>query len=359
MAKKRRTKAKKSNNKLLFIIGGAVLAVAAVALAIYSVASPGPEERVARGLVKLLDANVVSIESMSTVETEQATTTTTLKAVTDKKVVDASYSSKIEAEGQDAAEVNAEVVIVESGDMYAKIDNPRQSLSTMMDAMISSQLTQNNSAGAQQEEVLKGVRTLMKSYVDTAADKIGDKWVRVPKQDLSLVNQGSSVSMGCYIDFVRTVKSDADARKQLVEQFEDNNFLKIEEKLDSKGTSAGYRVSVDQEVLDAFIEQAKDNAAFSTILECDPTLSLLVNAAEDGMAIWVDRISHSITHMEFSAPADTAGEPQESTTEVVFGYSGRVQATKPDESIDMSELMVDGVEQGESATVEEATPVAE
>lgn len=336
MAKKKRSQAKRRVNKLPFIIAGIVLAVALIAAGVYAVVSPSPEERMARGLIKLLESNTISIESTSLTKNEKSTTTSTLRAVTDKKAVDADFATKIEAEGQDTAEVKAEILIPESGDMYAKIDDPKQSLKVMMNAMLDTQFAQNPGM-QQQSEMMANMRRMMTSHVDTMADKMGDKWVRVPKQELAITSMGQEVNMSCYVDFVRATRADADARRQLIEYFRGNNFITIDEKLENKGTSAGYRITVDQQALEKFIKKAQDNAVFSKVLDCDPALSLLTNAAEGQMDIWVDRFSHSITHMELANPG-AGSSTEEAVTEVHFGYSGRVQAAEPENSIDMSEL---------------------
>lgn len=336
MAKKKRSKAKKNINKVPFIAGGVILAIAVVGFVAYSIISPSPEERVARGIVKLLDSNVVSIESTSVTQGEDSTTTSSIKAITDKKVLDASFSSKLESQSQDAAEVKASVVIPESGDMYAKIDNPKESLRTMIDARLNAQFSRSPGEN-QQGDMMNNMRTLMGSYVDTVASKIGDNWVRIPKQDLSLSTPSQEVAVGCYIDFVGAAKADAGARKQLIEQFNTHTFLVIEEDLASKGTSAGYLVAVDQNILDKFVEASKDNKVLRKALECDPTLSLLTDASSGRMSIWVDKISHTITHMELSGDTSGTGMPA-AKTEVKFGYTGRVEATQPKSSIDVAEL---------------------
>lgn len=357
MAKKTQAKTRRRANKFLWLTGAVVILVAILAVLVYAMVSPGPEERMAKGFAKLLSADTVSVEVTSSTQTGQVEVISEIKAVTNKKVVDASYVNRVGREGQDPAEIKADVVILETGDMYAKVNDPQRAVEATMNAMMSSQLAQSGAAADQSEGMAETMRSFVKSYSESIANKIGDRWVRVPKQDLSLNGVGSEVQMGCYVDFVRTAHADKKAREELVKIFTDNNFLKVEEKLESKGTSAGYALSIEQGVRDKFIEQAKDNAAFQQVLDCDPSLALLTGATEGQIAVWVDRVSNSITHVKVSGSDD--GVDGTSTTEVKFGYSGRVNPAEPTESIDMKEL-VEGLNVGaEAAPSEEPTPVTE
>lgn len=330
MAKKKNSKSSKKFNKVALIALCVAVAIIAIAIAVYAVVSPTPQERVTAGLMKLITTDTLSIESTS-INTmgEGGSITTTLKAVTNKQVADANVAIRIESPDQDTFDESVKAVLPEDGDLYVKIDDPKNTLSEGINAMFGLQV-----AGGSSDQV----RDAFAPYIATIADAIGDKWVRVPKDELSISGNSEQVSAGCYVDFVRELNSNNDARTQLMEHFETNNFIRVDDTLDNKGTSAGYRVSVDKSAMDKFLEKAQDNAAFSKIAACDPTFQLLTSTDGQKIDVWVDQFSRSITHIELHSEA-SAGADSDTKTEVKFGYSGRVTAEKPSASIDISEVM--------------------
>ncbi len=332
MAKKKNPKSKQKSNKILLIAIGIVVAILAVAFAVYAIMSPTPEERVAAGLMKLVTSDTVSVESQSTsLRDDGSNQTTMLKAITNKQVVDAELSLRIESEDQDTFDTTVAAVVPEDGDLYVKIDDPKTTLKEGVDALLG---VQTGQAGSQQGAPSNSLRDMLAPYIEDVADTIGDKWVRVPNDELAINTYQEKVSAGCYVDFVRETQSNKEARTQLISLFEKHNFIRIDDTLERKGTSAGYRVSIDQEVLETFLENAGGNAAFDKIAACDPTLRLLVGTEDQQVDMWVDRFSNSITHVELGGAGTS-----DATTEVKFGYSGRVNVNTPADSVDLSEVI--------------------
>lgn len=334
MAKKTQARPKKKMNKIPFIVAGVVAIIAAVAAMVYFAVSPSPEERVTNGLAKLITSDVVAIESVSTSGVrEDASSTITIKATTNKQLLDADVAIRVTSPGQEEFTASAEAVMPEDGNLYMKVEDSKNALPELANSMLSAELARNGSF-AQNESMISGVRELYVTEMRAAADRIDDKWVMLPKSQFSISTLQEEVSTGCYIDFLRELQSDKAAREEIVERLSEGGLIVIEDTLESKGTSAGYRISLDQAKFEEFMKSLEDNAAISKIFECDPSFELLNSIQDTQMDVWVDRISRSITHMEF---ADSTDAETTRATKVMFGYSGRLQVSQPSEVIEFSE----------------------
>lgn len=299
-----------------------------------------PEKQLASGFANFMTAKSIAVDGTVATSTANSKLTLSVAGVTDKKVADGQM--KFDYATNTGLKLDGKVQLLVSQDktMFAKIDQPKKLMESYATVLIQS--VPAFSAGVATDAQRSAIETQLRSSFTSFGEKLDNKWVKISQDDLRKFG-GSNIGSDCYIAFAQKLNSDASARNQLANAYQKNRFFKITNKLDPEGSSAGYRVGIDQAKLKDFKDSVATNEAVKQLGNCG--LDILTLGASDELSdrtadIWIDRFSHAITHIKYSKTSDT---DVSSDVDLKFSYDKSVQVTTPATTVNFDSLMPQGI----------------
>jgi hypothetical protein len=339
MMEKTTSKRTKASNKNLFI----ALAVAVTLLVVVIVGIlmflQSPERQLANGFANLVKSDKIGVNGTINATSSNGSYETKIDAKTNKQVAEANLEFKYSGTNNGAKlSGETQVVVGDDGALYAKLDQPKKFMESFVDSFIKATVAGINANTLTPEQQAMALAPMRTTFVD-AGQKMEGKWLKISQPELRvLLGGGTETNSDCYVQFSRELETNIGARNELASAYTKHQFMRIDDGLESEGTSKGYRVSIDQAKLKEFKDSVKDNAAVKKLGSCGQdilTLGAADNLNNQSVDIWVDRFSSNITRIKY----ERVNSDGNSTVDLRFSYGVSVNAATPSDSINLDSVL--------------------
>ncbi len=171
---------------------------------------------------------------------------------------------------------------------------------------------------------------------------INGKWINIP---LGIVTSESTEEMEkkqkCVKDVWTAFEKDKATKDEFIKLFVDNNFIVIDKKLGTENGSIGFKIKIDEEKLNQFMEGANKTKVFQDLQKCDKetyTLKPSTPSKEkekdeeekeestESYEIWVSEQKHEIT--KFTGSRQTKQSTDTFVIEATFNAEVKIEAPK-------------------------------
>ena len=340
MEKTTTKKTKKANKNLFIALGSACVLLVIVVIGVLMFFR-SPERQVANGFSNLVKAKSVGVEGTVKSSGSNGSYETTINAVTDKKTVDAQVAFKYQGTGARnsvALSGKSDVIVVEDGALYAKVDQPKKLMASFADSFVGAMLKSTGLASLTQAQQDMALAPLRNSLVDAGA-KMEGKWLKISQPELRLLlGGGQETSSDCYVQFSHELENNSSARNELAGAYLKHQFVSIDDSLPADGTSKGYRVSIDQTKLKEFKDAVASNGAVKKLGTCGQNI-LTLGAGDDlndqSVDLWIDRFSGNITRVKY----DKTTSDGDVAVDLHLSYGVAVNVTTPQDAIGLEKVL--------------------
>jgi hypothetical protein len=281
---------RKRGKKLLFIIALLLVLVGggAAAYAYYS----QPSKVIGDALSNAAFSDTAAVKGTATIKSEENSGKFTINfdaAGSDQTGTKANVQVKADM-APVSIDLSAGFLTTKAGDLYFKIDKAKEIL--------------QNVFGASNPEALKPYDSLI-ALVD-------NKWVKVTAKELG----DNSLNSECYIKLDAEAKQNKSIYEDAKKAYEKNQFITIEQTLDSETVSGKdsihYKIKIDEAKLKSFITEFKKTQLYKKLQDCDKTFELdedsagefAKNVNKSNIEVWVSRWSHEFTKFKLSGSED-------------------------------------------------------
>jgi len=224
-----------------------------------------------------------------------------------------------------------------AGDLYIKVNT--DSIISILKNLLTTVGSENNT---------------LSTAIDTLANKINDKWIKIGSSDLATFNQSYADNKNCLNDVTNKFRNDNSAIAEIAELYKTNPFIKVNQNLGSKDGSVGYEISIDNTKGNSFTKSIKNTKIYKSIQSCDDSsiiddsLSSIIDSISSNESsnnsvpapkidLWVDSWSHQITKIDMNSSNDDS----KFSTVILPKFNQTVEITTPTNSISLTELMAD------------------
>lgn len=324
--------------KIIGIILGVVgLLIIVSAVLLYFVWWQSPNKMVTDALLSVVTAEKMNNTGTLVIEAPSSDVkmTITTKGTTNNGASSGDATVKLEVEALDEDVVfDVHGVASDDGVLYVKIDKLRETVDTVIDAIIKRQTQQYRDQGmtesdiAQVEDVAKQQVSSMFS-LDTLIPKVDGQWIRIASDDLE-----DNEEAQCTADIMKDIQKDKEVTREVMAIYDANRFIQVKDKVDAKDGAPGFRLTGDRDKAQAFMSEFKKTETAGRLLKCDSTIFDSVDDAlketdsssnaDIDFVIWVDRFSHKLKSLQLDVTSKEDETKVSATYDFEIGQANEV-----------------------------------
>ena len=324
--------------KIIGIILGVVgLLIIVSAVLLYFVWWQSPNKMVTDALLSVVTAEKMNNTGTLVIEAPSSDVkmTITTKGTTNNGALSGDATVKLEVEALDEDVVfDVHGVASDDGVLYVKIDKLRETVDTVIDAIIKRQTQQYRDQGmtesdiAQVEDVAKQQVSSMFS-LDTLIPKVDGQWIRIASDDLE-----DNEEAQCIADVMKDIQKDKEVTREVMAIYDANRFIQVKDKVDAKDGAPGFRLTGDRDKAQAFMSEFKKTETAGRLLKCDSTIFDSVDDAlketdsssnaDIDFVIWVDRFSHKLKSLQLDVTSKEDETKVSATYDFEIGQANEV-----------------------------------
>lgn len=324
--------------KIIGIILGVVgLLIIVSAVLLYFVWWQSPNKMVTDALLSVVTAEKMNNTGTLVIEAPSSDVkmTITTKGTTNNGALSGDATVKLEVEALDEDVVfDVHGVASDDGVLYVKIDKLRETVDTVIDAIIKRQTQQYRDQGmtesdiAQVEDVAKQQVSSMFS-LDTLIPKVDGQWIRIASDDLE-----DNEEAQCTADAMKDIQKDKEVTREVMAIYDANRFIQVKDKVDAKDGAPGFRLTGDRDKAQAFMSEFKKTETAGRLLKCDSTIFDSVDDAlketdsssnaDIDFVIWVDRFSHKLKSLQLDVTSKEDETKVSATYDFEIGQANEV-----------------------------------
>ena len=324
--------------KIIGIILGVVgLLIIVSAVLLYFVWWQSPNKMVTDALLSVVTAEKMNNTGTLVIEAPSSDVkmTITTKGTTNNGALSGDATVKLEVEALDEDVVfDVHGVASDDGVLYVKIDKLRETVDTVIDAIIKRQTQQYRDQGmtesdiAQVEDVAKQQVSSMFS-LDTLIPKVDGQWIRIASDDLE-----DNEEAQCTADVMKDIQKDKEVTREVMAIYDANRFIQVKDKVDAKDGAPGFRLTGDRDKAQAFMSEFKKTETAGRLLKCD---SAIFDSVDDALketdsssnadidfVIWVDRFSHKLKSLQLDVTSKEDETKVSATYDFEIGQANEV-----------------------------------
>ena len=324
--------------KIIGIILGVVgLLIIVSAVLLYFVWWQSPDKMVTDALLSVVTAEKMNNTGTLVIEAPSSDVkmTITTKGTTNNGALSGDATVKLEVEALDEDVVfDVHGVASDDGVLYVKIDKLRETVDTVIDAIIKRQTQQYRDQGmtesdiAQVEDVAKQQVSSMFS-LDTLIPKVDGQWIRIASDDLE-----DNEEAQCTADVMKDIQKDKEVTREVMAIYDANRFIQVKDKVDAKDGAPGFRLTGDRDKAQAFMSEFKKTETEGRLLKCD---SAIFDSVDDALketdsssnadidfVIWVDRFSHKLKSLQLDVTSKEDETKVSATYDFEIGQANEV-----------------------------------
>lgn len=324
--------------KIIGIILGVVgLLIIVSAVLLYFVWWQSPNKMVTDALLSVVTAEKMNNTGTLVIEAPSSDVKMTIitKGTTNNGALSGDATVKLEVEALDEDVVfDVHGVASDDGVLYVKIDKLRETVDTVIDAIIKRQTQQYRDQGmtesdiAQVEDVAKQQVSSMFS-LDTLIPKVDGQWIRIASDDLE-----DNEEAQCTADVMKDIQKDKEVTREVMAIYDANRFIQVKDKVDAKDGAPGFRLTGDRDKAQAFMSEFKKTETAGRLLKCDSTIFDSVDDAlketdsssnaDIDFVIWVDRFSHKLKSLQLDVTSKEDETKVSATYDFEIGQANEV-----------------------------------
>lgn len=173
-------------------------------------------------------------------------------------------------------------------------------------------------------------------------EALDDTWVKVTPDDMG----ENGESFACAVDAVKKLVADDEYDDTIEQLYRDNQFMVVDESVQSKDGNLGYRVTLEEDVYKTYVEQfaasdvakrhntCENNASLEDVEEQANDIANQEDAPKVDLTVWVSRFGHELQKVEYTITAKN-----QSGDDVTF--RGTTSVSDDDVSVDVPDGAVD------------------
>ena len=324
--------------KIIGIILGVVgLLIIVSAVLLYFVWWQSPNKMVTDALLSVVTAEKMNNTGTLVIEAPSSDVkmTITTKGTTNNGALSGDATVKLEVEALDEDVVfDVHGVASDDGVLYVKIDKLRETVDTVIDAIIKQQTQQYRDQGmtesdiAQVEDVAKQ-QVSSRFSLDTLIPKVDGQWIRIASDDLE-----DNEEAQCTADVMKDIQKDKEVTREVMAIYDANRFIQVKDKVDAKDGAPGFRLTGDRDKAQAFMSEFKKTETAGRLLKCDSTIFDSVDDAlketdsssnaDIDFVIWVDRFSHKLKSLQLDVTSKEDETKVSATYDFEIGQANEV-----------------------------------
>ena len=262
--------------KIIGIILGVVgLLIIVSAVLLYFVWWQSPNKMVTDALLSVVTAEKMNNTGTLVIEAPSSDVkmTITTKGTTNNGALSGDATVKLEVEALDEDVVfDVHGVASDDGVLYVKIDKLRETVDTVIDAIIKQQTQQYRDQGMTESDIAQ-VEDMAKQQVssmfslDTLIPKVDGQWIRIASDDLE-----DNEEAQCTADVMKDIQKDKEVTREVMAIYDANRFIQVKDKVDAKDGASGFRLTGDRDKAQAFMNEFKETEVAERLQECDSTI---------------------------------------------------------------------------------------
>lgn len=324
--------------KIIGIILGVVgLLIIVSAVLLYFVWWQSPNKMVTDALLSVVTAEKMNNTGTLVIEAPSSDVkmTITTKGTTNNGALSGDATVKLEVEALDEDVVfDVHGVASDDGVLYVKIDKLRETVDTVIDAIIKQQTQQYRDQGMTESDIAQ-VEDMAKQQVssmfslDTLIPKVDGQWIRIASDDLE-----DNEEAQCTADVMKDIQKDKEVTREVMAIYDANRFIQVKDKVDAKDGAPGFRLTGDRDKAQAFMSEFKKTETAGRLLKCDSTIFDSVDDAlketdsssnaDIDFVIWVDRFSHKLKSLQLDVTSKEDETKVSATYDFEIGQANEV-----------------------------------
>ena len=324
--------------KIIGIILGVVgLLIIVSAVLLYFVWWQSPNKMVTDALLGVVTAEKMNNTGTLVIEAPSSDVkmTITTKGTTNNGASSGDATVKLEVEALDEDVVfDVHAVASDDGVLYVKIDKLRETVDTVIDAIIKQQTQQYRDQGMTESDIAQ-VEDMAKQQVssmfslDTLIPKVDGQWIRIASDDLE-----DNEEAQCTADVMKDIQKDKEVTREVMAIYDANRFIQVKDKVDAKDGAPGFRLTGDRDKAQAFMSEFKKTETAGRLLKCDSTIFDSVDDAlketdsssnaDIDFVIWVDRFSHKLKSLQLDVTSKEDETKVSATYDFEIGQANEV-----------------------------------
>ena len=324
--------------KIIGIILGVVgLLIIVSAVLLYFVWWQSPNKMVTDALLSVVTAEKMNNTGTLVIEAPSSDVkmTITTKGTTNNGALSGDATVKLEVEALDEDVVfDVHGVASDDGVLYVKIDKLRETVDTVIDAIIKQQTQQYRDQGMTESDIAQ-VEDMAKQQVssmfslDTLIPKVDGQWIRIASDDLE-----DNEEAQCTADVMKDIQKDKEVTREVMAIYDANRFIQVKDKVDAKDGAPGFRLTGDRDKAQAFMSEFKKTETAGRLLKCD---SAIFDSVDDALketdsssnadidfVIWVDRFSHKLKSLQLDVTSKEDETKVSATYDFEIGQANEV-----------------------------------
>ncbi len=324
--------------KIIGIILGVVgLLIIVSAVLLYFVWWQSPNKMVTDALLSVVTAEKMNNTGALVIEAPSSDVkmTITTKGTTNNGASSGDATVKLEVEALDEDVVfDVHGVASDDGVLYVKIDKLRETVDTVIDAIIKQQTQQYRDQGMTESDIAQ-VEDMAKQQVssmfslDTLIPKVDGQWIRIASDDLE-----DNEEAQCTADVMKDIQKDKEVTREVMAIYDANRFIQVKDKVDAKDGAPGFRLTGDRDKAQAFMSEFKKTETAGRLLKCD---SAIFDSVDDALketdsssnadidfVIWVDRFSHKLKSLQLDVTSKEDETKVSATYDFEIGQANEV-----------------------------------
>lgn len=369
--------AKKSKKKLFIIIA----IVAFVVIAIGSIVGylswfQSPEKVLSDAVTNMIKADTASYKLVVPVNPDTLTTqgfdldvvgniTLTFKYNENFSAVAFDTTVDVEVDGKDKISLKANVIVDEKKDVYIKFSDINDLVTYLKNILLTSSTGYISDEDSEKMDELIGV----------LVEQIDGQWIKLSDDTLGEYNSDANKTKTCLEGVAEKYGSDNKVLLEIAKLYEKNKFVLVDEKLDQKDGSFGYKIEIDEKETEKFGKEIQDLDVFKAIEDCNK-ISVTPDYDEEvddynyeddydyeynyddsdtysqpktntydkenySFEVWVDAWTHKFTKISITYQDKKSTNKQKTVIEVTPDYKTKIDIKTPSGSKDVKELMDD------------------
>ena len=324
--------------KIIGIILGVVgLLIIVSAVLLYFVWWQSPNKMVTDALLSVVTAEKMNNTGTLVIEAPSSDVkmTITTKGTTNNGALSGDATVKLEVEALDEDVVfDVHGVASDDGVLYVKIDKLRETVDTVIDAIIKQQTQQYRDQGMTESDIAQ-VEDMAKQQVssmfslDTLIPKVDGQWIRIASDDLE-----DNEEAQCTADVMKDIQKDKEVTREVMAIYDANRFIQVKDKVDAKDGAPGFRLTGDRDKAQAFMSEFKKTETAGRLLKCDSTIFDSVDDAlketdsssnaDIDFVVWVDRFSHKLKSLQLDVTSKEDETKVSATYDFEIGQANEV-----------------------------------
>lgn len=214
--------------------------------------------------------------------------------------------------GMSSISLTADVVTVDKSAIYFKLTNVKKLVEDYVGAIVESQAAGYGESGQKltSAQIAKMKQQALASFTPIVT-KIDGQWIKVSYDELDQTTGSAKNTQTCVSDVEAKAMKSGKMQSELVDLYQKNRFIVVQDSLGVKNGSVGYVISFDSTKAKSFVNAAKNTEFAKELKKCDSSLEdstsvsdiIPTNSALDTtrFEIWADRWSHDLTAVKVAS----------------------------------------------------------